>query len=112
MPIENAFVPPQEQIANPEIAGLIEALFSEDGATQKTVLTPRQVIVLARAKAFGEMYKIPDLIKLCDYLMQLKISQNGRGRTDLIKALQSRRATEDDEINRNRRERDRLGLGR
>lgn len=106
MPIEENFIPEQATPINPEIASLVEALFSKDGTTQKTVLDARQVIVLARAEAFAELYKIPELHTLCDYLMQLKISEKGRGRKDLVKALQSRKPEVDEngrEIDRQRR---------
>lgn len=106
MGIETNFVPEQEQPSNPEISALVKALFSEDGTTQKTVLDSRQVIVLARAQAFAKLYKIPELITLCDYLMQLKISEKGRGRKDLVAALQTRRPEVDEngvELARQRR---------
>lgn len=82
----------------PELKGLIEALFSDTGATQKSVLDTRQVIVLARAKTFAKMYKIPELDALCETLMQLKISEKGRGRKDLIQALQARRQNDDERM--------------
>jgi len=106
MGIEDNFVPEQDKAINPEIASLVEALFSADGTTQKTVLDARQVIVLARAQAFAELYKIPELTTLCDYLMQLKISEKGRGRKDLVQALQSRKPEVDEntvELQRQRR---------
>ena len=97
-PVEEAFVPPQNQAADPELAALVDALFDENGETQKTVLDARQVVALARAEAFAELYDIPELKTLCSYLMQLKISEKGRGRKDLIAALQTRRNVVDDEV--------------
>lgn len=98
MPVEQAFIPNQNQQPDPELAALVDALFSNAGETQKTVLDARQVVVLARAEAFAELYKIPELKTLCSYLMQLKISEKGRGRKDLIAALQTRRQSIDEEL--------------
>jgi len=98
MPIEEQFVPPQNQTVDPELAALVDALFSRDGETQKTVLDATQVIRLARAEAFAELYNIPELQTLCSYLMQLKISEKGRGRKDLVAALQTRARNQDDQI--------------
>ncbi len=103
MPIEENFIPNQDGNTDQEIKGLIEALFSSDGSTQKTVLSTRQVIALARAHAFAKMFNIPDLTLLCEYLQQLKISEGGRGRKDLVAALQSRKPKIDDEMMRQRR---------
>ena len=108
--LEKHFIPKQSDSESPELAEIIRALFSPDNATQKTVLDVKQVIVLARAKAFADLYKIPALDLLCEFLMQLKISQGGRGRKDVIAALQARRQN-DDEMDRMGRTRDKL-LGR
>lgn len=101
-PVEEHFVPKQQDNTDPEISALIKALFAEDGATQKTVLNAKQVIALARAKAFAQKFDIQDLNVLCDFLMQLKISEKGRGRKDLVAALQSRRQLADDDLERQR----------
>lgn len=106
MGIEENFVPEQDKAQSPEIAALVDALFSDTGTMQKTVLDARQVITLARAEAFAQLYKIPELKTLCDYLRQLKISEKGRGRKDLVQALQSRKPEFDEanlEISRQRR---------
>ena len=95
--IEDNFLP-EVQHDNQEIRGLIEALFSAEGATQKSVLNGRQVIAIGRAMAFAEFYTIPELKDLCQLLMQLKISEKGRGRKDLVAALQSRKTQDDEEL--------------
>ena len=67
----------------------VEAIFDDQGQTQKSVLTANQVISLAIARTFAEKYKVKLLNDLCDWLMQLKVSEKGRGRKDMIEAIRS-----------------------
>lgn len=67
----------------------IEAIFSSEHIATKSVITPQQVSVLAAGKVYAKHYNSPLIDLLCTSLLELSISQKGRGRDDLVKALQS-----------------------
>ncbi len=110
--LEENFHPPENVREDAEISSLIQALFAPEGATQKTVLSRQQVIKVAVSKAFASEYHINILSELATSLMELKISEKGRGRVDLVKALQSRaRRMDDEQIAAVRQKKQLLGTG-
>ncbi len=70
----------------------IDAVFSDTGQQQKSVLNADQIVKLAIAQSFADKYNIPMVTKLCVRLMELKVSESGRGRTDMIAAIQQQAA--------------------
>jgi hypothetical protein len=81
----------------------VASVFSVVGKRQKSVITGDQVLALMRIFTFAEAYKSKKALKIGELLMELKVSERGRGRDDLVKALQAVLATEraDDDKDRN-----------
>ncbi len=67
----------------------ITAIFSAVGKRQKSVISADQVLALMRIFTFAEAYNSKKALRIGELLMELKISQNGRGRDDLVTALKA-----------------------
>lgn len=80
------------------IRAIIEQIYSSTGINLKSVLDDKHVAQVARALAYAEMYPttMPLLQQLITTLLELRVSKNGRGRDDMIEALRSALAVEED----------------
>ncbi len=67
----------------------ITAIFSATGKRQKSVITGDQVLALMRIFTFADAYDSKKALRIGELLMELKISQDGRGRNDLVTALKA-----------------------
>ncbi len=73
-----------------DLLAAVSSIFDQVGIEMKTVLNVRQVVALSVALVFAEKYNIDLLTKLCETLMQLKVSDKGTGRKDLRAVLTTR----------------------
>lgn len=97
MPGEDDFLPDEQ---DSDLASLVTAIFgTEIGKNRKAHLTAEQAVQVARARAFADMYDVPELHTLCDVLMDSTISINGRGMKQLVTILSARMQRQDDENN-------------
>lgn len=79
------------------IEAMVEAVFGEQSPLQRSVLTPRQALVIARMRAWADHLAIrypgtrasQTVRDLADYLVLSRVSIKGRGRDDLRAALEA-----------------------
>lgn len=94
MPGENDFMP---DVGEGDLSNLVNAVLGTDiGKDRKAHLTLQQAVMVARARAFADMYQVPELHALCDVLMNTTISVNGRGMKQLVAILTARMQTENE----------------
>lgn len=92
---EHDFLPDQ---GDPKLAALTREMFSTKvGKLRKAVLNPRQAVALSRARAYADMYDIPELSALCDMLADSTVSINGRGLHQMVTVMSARMQAEDDD---------------
>lgn len=92
---EHDFLPDQ---GDPKLAALTREMFSTKvGKLRKAVLNPRQAVALSRARAYADMYDIPELSALCDMLSDSTVSIGGRGLHQMVTVMSARMQAEDDD---------------
>ena len=72
----------------------IAAIFSATGKRQKSVISAEQVLALMRIFTFANAYDSKNALRIAELLMELKVSERGRGRDDLVTALKAVLMTE------------------
>jgi len=87
-----------------DIEAIVNAIFSKIAPEQKSVLSDEQVIHLVRGMIFAERYKSKIMRALVEHVLETRVSIDGRGRNDLVKALQATILASQDETTRGLRE--------
>jgi len=79
----------REGVSANDLREVVQSLFSDENINLKTVLNAEQVVALAGAIAFGMEYEVDLILDVAKLLMQLKVSEKARGRTDMRSVLES-----------------------
>lgn len=67
----------------------VEAIFSTQKMTVKTVLEEKHIVAAVRGLTFAERYDNKAMRDLVQWLLELRISHRGRSRRDLVAALRA-----------------------
>ena len=72
-----------------EIRAVIEEIFSNKNLRLRSKPNKGQVLAVARAISFAERYGSDELLLLVDYLLELKVSEDTRGRDDMVEGIRA-----------------------
>ena len=70
------------------VKAAIESVFGEEHLELRSVLSANQILQLARGMVYAEHYKDKTLLSFLQHLLKLPVSKKGRGRNDMVMALQ------------------------
>lgn len=78
----------------------VQSVFDNSNMNVKSVLETKHILALAIGRVYAEKYNSKLMNTLCQQLLEMRVSLNGRGRKDLVSTLQSAmrvESTNDDE---------------
>jgi hypothetical protein len=70
-----------------DIHDIVNQVFSNKDLKAKSILTPKQIAIVAACYAFADMYEDTEMRELTNNLLTLQISMLGKGRNNLVTVL-------------------------